>query len=154
MGAVYFYHLTRSPLEATLPMLLAKARGAGWRVLVRGQTDARMDWLDEKLWLGAEDQFLPHGRDGGPFDADQPVLLTTAATPATAACLMAVEGAEVSPDEVQACQRVCILFDGNDAAAVETARGQWRALTEAGCAAQYWSQESGSWAKKAESPAA
>ena len=31
MGAAYFYHLTRQPLEATLPMLLEKSLGAGWR---------------------------------------------------------------------------------------------------------------------------
>ncbi|MEO9894942.1 MAG: DNA polymerase III subunit chi, partial [Paracoccaceae bacterium] len=36
MGAVYFYHLTRRPLEDTLSMLLAKAMQAGWRVAVRG----------------------------------------------------------------------------------------------------------------------
>ena len=52
MGAAYFYHLTRQPLEAALPMLLGKARGAGWRIAVRGRDAARMDWLDEKLWLG------------------------------------------------------------------------------------------------------
>ena len=34
MGAVYFYHLTDSPLETTLPGLLDRARGQGWRVLV------------------------------------------------------------------------------------------------------------------------
>lgn len=151
MGAVYFYHLTRSTLEATLPALLAKARGAGWRVLVRGQTEARMDWLDEKLWLAGDDQFLPHGRAGGPFDTDQPVLLSTATEPAGFACMMAIDGAEVTPAEVQSAERVCILFDGNDAGAVETARAQWKALTTAGCAAQYWSQESGNWEKKAES---
>jgi DNA polymerase-3 subunit chi len=153
MGAAYFYHLTRSPLEATLPMLLGKAREAGWRVAVRGTDEARLDWLDQKLWLG--EGFLPHGRAGGEFDADQPVLLTTAREAANdPACLMAIDGAEVAPDEVAALERVCILFDGNDEVALEVARGQWKALTAAGCAAQYWSQESGAWAKKAESGAA
>ncbi|MBD3677641.1 MAG: DNA polymerase III subunit chi [Rhodobacteraceae bacterium] len=152
MGAAYFYHLTRAPLEATLPMLLEKSRQAGWRVLVRGVDAARLDWLDDKLWLGPEDGFLPHGRSGGEFDANQPVLLTEEPGNLNdAACLMAVDGAPVSPEEVQSLERVCILFDGNDPAAVERARGQWRELTGAGCAAQYWSQESGSWQKKAES---
>ena len=79
MGAVYFYHLTRQPLEHTLPVLLDKARQAGWRIAVRGTDPARMDWLDEKLWLGPEDGFLPHGRAGGPHDAEQPILLTAEA---------------------------------------------------------------------------
>lgn len=152
MGAAYFYHLTRSPMEATLPMLLERALKAGWRVAVRGTSAERLDWLDEKLWLG--DGFLPHGRAGGAHDADQPVLLTTAPeAPNGASCLMAVDGAGVRPEEVARLERTCILFDGNDPAAVEAARAQWRALTAGGCAAQYWSQESGRWQKKAEAGA-
>ena len=150
MGAAYFYHLTRSTLEETLPSLLEKARAAGWRVAVRGTDAARLDWLDGRLWMG--DGFLPHGRAGGPHDTDQPVLLTTTAQAANApACVMSIDGAEVTPDEVTALERVCILFDGGDEAALAVARGQWKALTAAGCTAVYWSQESGSWAKKSES---
>jgi DNA polymerase III subunit chi len=149
MGAAWFYHLTRAPLEETLPMLLAKSRAAGWRVAVRGRDPDRIAWLDERLWLSEE--FLPHGVAGGAFDADQPVLLTTgAAVPNGAACLMSVDGAEVAPEEVAAMERVCILFDGNEPAAVQRARAQWTALTAARCAAAYWSEESGRWEKKAE----
>lgn len=151
MGAVYFYHLTRRPLEQTLPVLLDKARQAGWRIAVRGTDTARLDWLDEKLWLGPEDGFLPHGRAGGPHDAAQPILLTSHAQAANnPACVMSVDGAEVAPDEVAALERVCILFDGNDDMAVQHARAQWKTLTGAGCSAQYWSEDSGRWEKKAE----
>ncbi|CUH41777.1 DNA polymerase III subunit chi [Ruegeria atlantica] len=151
MGAVYFYHLTRQPLEHTLPVLLDKARQAGWKIAVRGSDPARMDWLDEKLWQGPEEGFLPHGRAGGLHDAAQPILLTTEAQAANdASCVMAVDGAAVDPDEIKKLDRVCILFDGNDAEAVQHARGQWKALTGAGCSAQYWSEESGRWEKKAE----
>lgn len=151
MGAAYFYHLTQRPLEVTLPLLLGKALGAGWRVAVRGTDAERLDWLDRQLWLGSEDAFLPHGRAGGPHEADQPVLLTTGSEiPNGATCVMAVDGAAVTPDEVAAMARICILFDGNDEAAVDAARGQWTALTAAGCSAQYWSEESGRWEKKAE----
>lgn len=151
MGAAYFYHLTQRPLEATLPVLLAKAHEAGWRVAVRGTDQARMAWLDEKLWLGAEEGFLPHGLAGGPHDADQPVLLTTAAErPNAAVCVMCVDGAALSPDEMTRLDRACVLFDGNDEAAVQHARTQWKSLIEAGCAAQYWSEASGRWEKKAE----
>lgn len=151
MGAAYFYHLTRGPVEVTLPMLLGKAMGAGWRVAVRGRDPARIAWLDEKLWLGPEEGFLPHGIAGKPHEADQPVLLTTGAElPNGATCLMSVDGADVTPEEVASLDRVCVLFDGNDASALDVARGQWKALTDAGCAAQYWSEESGRWEKKAE----
>ncbi len=152
MGAVFFYHLTGSTLEATLPMLLEKALAAGWRVHVRGSDAARFAWLEQKLWLGPDDSFLPHGRSGGPRDADQPVLLSTGGSAANrAACLMTIDGAEVTADEVAAMERVAVIFDGNDPAAIETARTQWRDLTDAGCIAQYWSQEGGSWSMKAQS---
>ena len=151
MGAAYFYHLTERPLEATLPVLLGKALEAGWRVEVRGREREMLDRLDRQLWLG--EGFMPHGLAGGPHDAEQPVLLTTDRGGNAATCVMSVGGAEVSADETGALERVCILFDGGDAAAVETARGQWRSLTEAGVAAQYWSEEGGRWVKKAESAA-
>ena len=151
MGAAYFYHLSRRPLEATLPMLLGKAQEAGWRVAVRGRAAARMEWLDEKLWLGPEEGFLPHGLATAPHAARQPILLTTGAdSPNDPHCVMTIDGAEVAAEEVQRLDRVCVLFDGNDEAALQTARGQWKALTDAGCSAQYWSEESGRWEKKAE----
>ncbi|MFV2052998.1 DNA polymerase III subunit chi [Aliiroseovarius sp. YM-037] len=151
MGAAFFYHLTDSPLEVTLPMLLGKARQAGWRVAVRATSEDRCKWLDQRLWLGPEDGFLPHGCAGTGFDADQPILLTTRAElPNTPACLMTVDGAEISADEVNGMERCCVLFDGNDDAAVQNARTQWKALTDAGCSAEYWAQSGGRWEKKAE----
>jgi DNA polymerase-3 subunit chi len=63
---------------------------------------------------------------------------------------MTLDGAEVTPAEVAAAERVWILFDGRDETAVARARDQWKALTGAGTAAQYWSEESGRWQKKAE----
>ncbi|MDE4175107.1 DNA polymerase III subunit chi [Phaeobacter sp. PT47_59] len=151
MGAAFFYHLTRRRLQDTLPVLLDKARGAGWRIAVRGPDAERLAWLDERLWLGGDESFLPHGLAGGPHDAHQPILLTTATEAANKpTCVMSVDGAEVTPEEVQALERVCILFDGTDPEAVQHARVQWKTLTDAGCAAQYWSEESGRWEKKAE----
>jgi len=152
MGAVYFYHLTRASLEETLPMLLGKCHQARWRVVVRGTSADRMTWLDSKLWLGNEAGFLPHGLSGGDFDGDQPVLLTTTGEMQNQpACLMLVDGAQATANEVKQLERTCVLFDGNDPVALEDARDLWKLLTGAGCAAQYWSQDSGTWVKKAES---
>lgn len=147
MGEAYFYHMTRTPLEDTLPVLLGRAREQGWRVVVRGRNEARLRWLDEKLWMG--DGFLPHGISGGPHDDDQPILLTTGTS--TADCVVSMDGAEVAPDEVGEAARVMILFDGNDDGAVERAREQWRTMTGAKVVAKYWSQETGRWQLKAES---
>ncbi len=152
MGAAFFYHLTRSTVEATLPMLLDKSVAAGWRVVVRGAAPDRLEALDQSLWDGPPESFRAHGRaSGGALDALQPILLTAGPeVPNGAHCLMSLDGAEVTPEEVQAMARTCILFDGMDEAALARARGQWASLTAAGCAAQYWSEESGKWEKKAE----
>lgn len=154
MADALFYHLTDSPLEAVLPMLIGKCRGAGWRVVVRGTDPARMDWLDQKLWLGDEGDFLPHGLSGGPHDADQPVLLTCdPAVPNGAQAVISVGGAEVAADELAGLARALVLFDGGDAAAVQRARDQWKALTAAGVAAQYWAEDGGRWVKRAQAAA-
>ena len=147
MGAALFYHLTRSPAEALVPSLIGKSRAAGWRVELRGTDAARMARLDELLWQA--EGFLPHGLAGGPHDAWQPVLLTTAGTGVGAECLIALDGADVDPAECTPAQRVCIVFDGNDPAAVEAARAQWRALSGAGVDAEYWSEADGKWDRKA-----
>lgn len=152
MGDAYFYHLTQAPLEHTLPVLLGRSLDAGWKVAVRGRTSQRLTWLDQILWQGREDDFLPHGIAGGKHDALQPILLTTDQAGNSPQCLMSVDGAEVTPDEVTTLKRVCILFDGNDPEAVNLARGQWKALTAHGCGAKYWSEETGKWQMKSESP--
>lgn len=148
MGAAYFYLLTENTVEQTLPSLIGRAQGQGWQIELRGVDAGRMDKLDQALWLGPDVGFLAHGLAGGASDALQPVLLTT--QPTDRACIMCVDGAEVTPDQVQAAQRVCILFDGNDGAALAHARTQWKSLTGAGCAAQYWAQSDGRWVMKAE----
>ncbi len=152
MGAAFFYHLTQSTLEDTARVLLGKSLQAGWRVELRCPDETVADRLDAQLWLGPEETFLPHGRAGGPHDGLQPILLTVTgqgADPGTTA-LMSVGGADVAPDEVGSLERALILFDGHDGDAVALARAQWKALTGAGVSAQYWSQESGKWAMKAE----
>ncbi|WP_102222739.1 DNA polymerase III subunit chi [Acidimangrovimonas sediminis] len=151
MGAARFYHLTDSSVDQALALLVPKSLEAGWRVAVRGTDEGRLRWLDDRLWLGPEEGFLPHGLAGGPHDADQPVLLTTAATsPNGAACLMAIDGAEVTAAEIATLERVCILFDGANPDALSRARVQWKSLTDAGASAQYWSEEQGRWQMKAE----
>lgn len=148
MGKVLFYHLTRSPAEALLPQLLARALAQGWRVELRATCAARLQRLDLQLWQG--DGFLPHGLAGGPHDARQPVLLTLPDQTAAngPACLMTVGGPPLDPVQLATLDRSCILFDGGDAPALATARDQWRQLAAAGIAAEYWSEDSGRWERK------
>lgn len=148
MGNALFYHLTGSPAETLLQVLIGKSLQAGWRVELRGTDPERMDRLDRWLWQG--DGFLPHGMAGGPHDARQPVLMTLPGQEAANApsCLLALDGAEVASDEVARLERACIIFDGGDEAAVARARDQWRALGAAGVTAEYWADEDGRWRRK------
>lgn len=151
MGKAMFYHLTRRPVEDTLGMILGKARQAGWRVVVRGTSQERLNWLDEKLWLGPEDGFVPHGIAGGAHDAMQPILLTCSTDLTNGAtCVILIDGAEVSEEEVETLERTCVLFDGNAEDALSKAREQWQKIKTAGLIAEYWSEESGAWEKKAQ----
>ena len=78
---------------------------------------------------------------------------TVKGTAFPARALMLVDGAETDPAEAADLERVWVLFDGYDDAALTRARGLWTQLTAAGLAAQYWSEESGRWEKKSEKPA-
>lgn len=149
MGAAFFYHMTRTPLGETLPVLLSKSLGAGWQVLVRPASEPRAAWLDDFLWTYNEGSFLPHGRDDAQAEA-HPILISPT-TPFTREALVSIDGAEVTAPEVEAATRTMILFDGHDELALQGARIQWKTLTAAGCKAQYWSQQTGTWEKKAES---
>lgn len=146
---ILFYHLTRSTAEETAATLLSRAVERGMRVMVRGGDAAALDRLDARLWLQPEESFLPHGAQGGPHDAAQPVLIGQGAVTNGAQALMLIDGAEVSEDEARALDRVWILFDGADPQALTLARAQWTRLTALGLAAQYWSEEGGRWEKKA-----
>ena len=148
MAVAKFYHLTRSSVEDTIPMILSRAVAEGMRVVVRGTDAGRMAWLDEQLWLTSEEGFLPHGLAGGPHDRLQPVLLTHGDALPEGASLLAVDGAAVAPGECDGRERVWILFDGNAGEAVAAARRQWAELTGAGVPAEYWSDETGRWQMK------
>lgn len=154
MGKAMFYHLTHSPLEVTARVLLTRALEQGWRVALRGRDKDVLDRLDLQLWTQDKADFLPHGLAGGPHDADQPVLLTTeAVAPNNPVCVMAIDRAPVDPAEVGGLERLWVLFDGQDETAMREARVQWKAMAAAGVVAEYWSEESGRWEKKAQSGA-
>jgi DNA polymerase III subunit chi len=155
LGTVMFFHLMQSAPADTLAVNAPRALQQGWRVMVRGTDPAALDRLDAALWLKAgDDGFLPHGLQGGPHDADQPLLLGIAGPDNGAKVLALIDGAGTTDAEIATMERVWVLFDGNDPARLQAARAQWKAVTTAGHPAQYWSEESGRWEKKAESPAA
>jgi len=150
VGDVYFYHLTRQTVSQALSPLLEKCLSNSWKVVIRGQDLDQLNELDDKLWQGPSDAFLPHGLAGLLGDADQPILLALKEQTYPHDCLICISGAPILEEEVTDAKRVCILFQDDNSEDMETARGQWKSLTKAGFAAKYWSQSNGNWELKAE----
>lgn len=87
--------------------------------------------------------------------ADQPILLTMDTENLNnASVLMLVDGAKSNPKRMAEFDLACLFFDGNDDAAVNAARSDWKAVCDAKIQAVYWAQDGdGRWVKKAESAA-
>lgn len=129
MTEVGFYQLSRRPIEAVVPLLVAKARAAGLRLLLRSDDAALLALLDERLWAYQPSSFLPHGSAASlPPErvASQPVLLDCAFPAANAAdCLMQL-GGDI-PDALTDLARVLYLFGE---AELDVARARWRLIRQ------------------------
>ena len=150
MTDILFYHLQGQRVETVLPALLEKSLERGWKVIVQGASEERMDALDAHLWTYRDDGFLPHGSWREQEAALQPVLLTpNDGNPNAASVRFLIDGAPM-PEDPQNYQRIVLLFDGDDEEAVTAARAHWTAVREKGLSATYWQVDGqGRWAKKA-----
>ena len=150
MAEVYFYHLEGRPLDAVLPVLLAKSVERGWRAVVQAGSAERVEALDTLLWTYADESFLAHGTAADGFAERQPIFLTAdGGNPNGAAVRFLVDRA-APPADLSAYERVVLIFDGGDPDALADARSHWKALKAAGHAVTYWQQnERGGWDKKA-----
>ena len=148
MTELLFYHLQRAPLERVLPGLLEKSLQRGWRCAVQGPQE-RLRSLDDVLWTYNDEAFLPHGPESDDGPAQPIVLVTHEGNPNGAAIRFLVDGAPL-PADAPSYERIVLMFDGNDADAVQGARDQWKQAKELGFAATYWQQsDEGRWEKKA-----
>lgn len=150
MAELLFYHLTRRRLDQVLPELLEKTLQKGWRAVVKGGSDERLQQINGDLWSYGRNSFLPHGLKADGFSDKQPIYLTIEdERPNDAQVLFLVDGADA--EDVSSYTRVCDLFDGNDDEAVSAARARWKKAKDAGHTLTYWQQsETGGWIKKAE----
>jgi DNA polymerase III subunit chi len=147
LAEVGFYHLLSMPLERALPKLIERAWMQGHRILVRAGSAERVEHLNVLLWTYEEGSFVPHGSDRDGYAAAQPIWLThDNNNPNSASMLVLVDGSEA--DDLAAFTRCADLFDGNDADAVDAARGRWRRARQAGHSLTYWQQTSSGWEKK------
>jgi len=150
MAEVWFYHLQGHSLESVLPTLLERSLDRGWRVVVQGASEERIDALDAHLWTYRDDAFLPHGTWREAEAGLQPVLLTVHEhNPNAANVRFLIEGVEI-PADAASYQRLVLLFDGDDEDALAAARLRWTAAREAGHDVTYWQRdEQGRWVRKA-----
>ena len=150
MTEILFYHLQGQKLEGVLTPLLEKSLERGWKVIVQGASEERIDALDAHLWTYRDDSFLPHGTWREPEAAAQPVLLTVnEGNPNAANVRFLIDGAPV-PGDADAYARIVLVFDGEDEDAVTAARAQWTDAKAKGFEATYWQpDENGRWVKKA-----
>lgn len=149
MTELWFYHLQGRSLEGVLPNLLERSLERGWRVVVQGGSEERVEALDAHLWTYRDDSFLPHGTWREAEAAAQPVLLTIHDhNPNAANVRFLIEGADV-PADAAAYQRLVLIFDGDDEEAVAVARERWTAAKAAGHDVAYWQpDEQGRWVRK------
>lgn len=150
MADVFFYHLTDSTLDEALPTLVEKSLGRGWRATIQAGRETVRDELDSHLWTYRTDSFVPHGRDGEERPGDQPVFLTVSpGNPNGSKIRFLVDGAE-PPAELDAYDRVVLMFDGLDEDALGAARGHWKALKATGHDLAYYKQRpDGGWERAA-----
>ncbi len=150
MTEVSFYHLQSEPIERALPRLLEKVRERGFRVLVRGATEERIETLDEALWSYRDASFLAHGRAGDNLDpAEQPIFLTLDAEGNANGANVLVLTEDAAADDATEYERCLYMFDGNDDAALNAARGRWKTLKDQNIPVSYYQQTENGWEKKA-----
>jgi DNA polymerase-3 subunit chi len=150
MTEVLFYHLQGKPLDATLSGLLERSMERGWRVVVQGLSEERIEALDAYLWTYRDDNFLPHGTWREREAALQPILLTIDNNNLNQATVrFLIDGAPM-PDDVDLYDRIVLLFDGEDEEMVRSAREKWADAKARGLDTTYWQpDEHGRWVKKA-----
>ena len=154
MTETLFYHLERRALEDVLPGLLEKSLGRGWRAVIKTDSSERSDALDNLLWTYDDQSFLPHAQSGDGEAKLQKVSITVEdENPNGAQILFCVGGA--APSDWNAAlfaslARVVMLFDGRDAAMLDSARAAWKKAKDAGHEVTYWKESpSGKFEKQA-----
>ncbi|KPB02414.1 DNA polymerase III subunit chi [Ahrensia marina] len=150
MTDIVFYHLTETSLDEALPVLVERSLGRQWKVTIQTHSDDVRDRLDARLWEYKAEDFLPHGKDGDPFEADHPVFLTSTDLNQNGSHIRFVVDNAALPDGLNSYERVAIMFDGNDESAVSQARNNWKNLKADGHSLTYWKQNmEGKWERAA-----
>jgi DNA polymerase-3 subunit chi len=145
---IWFYHLESASVEETLPPLIEKCLDRSWRVDVYSTSKDRLQALDALLWTWKPSSWLPHNSPD--FPSEEPLapirLISSLDGASHAQALFLLDGAGWT--KRAGVERLFVLFDGREEAAVTHARAQWRLAKEDGLVPTYWRQsEDGKWTK-------
>lgn len=150
MTEALFYHLDGQPLERVLPVLLQKSVERGWKVVVEAGTPERLAALDSHLWTYDDAAFLPHGTAADGHAELQPVYLAAGPETPNGANVRFLVDRATPPEDAERYERLVLVFDGNDEAALAEARSAWKSLKGRGIDVTYWQQDGdGRWQRKA-----
>ena len=147
MTEVSFYHLTSTPLDRALPMLMIKILEMPTRALVVADSEEQLTQLNQTMWTYPQWAFIPHGtkEDGDPMD--HPIFLSTNEENVNKADVLVLADGQMNSKTLGSYKKCLILFDGQDEAKVKNARESWKTLKDAGHALKYFKQkDDGSWA--------
>jgi DNA polymerase-3 subunit chi len=146
MTETLFYHLERRSLEDVLPGMIEKSLERGWRAVIRTDSVERSDALDNLLWTYDEQSFLAHARSGDGEGARQPVFITVEDENPNGArilfCVCGARPADWAAPALSELERIVLLFDGRDGAALAAARAAWIQANANGHDATYWKESS------------
>lgn len=143
-----FYHLTRTPLEPALALMLERTLARGQRAVVMAGSPARVEHLCGWLWTYDDRGFLPHGAQADGHAPDQPVWITDSdERPNGADVLFLTDQADSAATQDYAI--VALLFDARDEAQLGDARQRWAAWKAESRSLAYWRQTESGWEQAA-----
>ena len=150
MSRIDFYHLQKQSLNEILPKLLHKVLNSGKRALIKTDSEATSEEINNWLWVYKEDSFMPHGSKKDGFAEQQPIWICSDGNNANhAEFLFLVKGSEPDGTELSAYERIFNIFDGNSETALIQARRLWKEYKDQGHNVCYWQQSAqGTWEQK------
>ena len=147
MTRIDFYHLQKSTLDETLPLLVEKAYLTGKHIKIKVGNEVRVGFLSNLLWTYDEESFLPHGTKKDEAPDCQPIYLSSDDDlPNQAKILFAVDGADILTDFAKKYERILYIFNGQSESELLKARTLWKQFGENDFERHYWKQnELGKW---------
>ncbi len=150
LAHIDFYQLLGGEVEELAAQLIEKCRAASKKAILYTTKDAT-DAASRAIWTVKDLSFYAHGIDNGEGHDIAPIWISSDVSQNQIEAEFALVTNSLSLPDYDAFERVFILFDGRDAAALDDARKQWKTLSEqfAGKCRYFAKTDDGKWQQKA-----